>query len=130
MTVEIFKAYWQKVSPHLHFPGTKAGNDATCTEWARGDFKFFGMRNAAGLKSGIVRTVSKYSIEEGTFFEDKLHGLSFVWFTYDNPAFKARIFKHGDCEAFIAWKQDGSMFCSNGNKEFILNNDGLSLFKP
>ena len=33
MTIEIFKAFWQKVSPDLSFPGMQAGDDASYAEW-------------------------------------------------------------------------------------------------
>ena len=90
LTFDIFKAFWQKVSPHLPMPGS---DEASYLEWEVKDkwgrkSKFFGMRNAAGLKSGIVRTVdSRGCIREETFFEDKKHGLCFWWIdnsTYGN----------------------------------------------
>ena len=40
MTIEIFKAYWQKISPQLRFPGTKASEYSTYTEWAEDDWKY------------------------------------------------------------------------------------------
>ena len=33
MTIEMFKAYWQKVSPDLEFPWTQAGDEAPYAEW-------------------------------------------------------------------------------------------------
>ena len=79
MTVEIFKFFWQKVSPDLAFPGMQAGDDASYAEWEDVYGKNFGMRNAAGEKHGIVRTIGKYGswIREATYYEDKPHGLSF-----------------------------------------------------
>ena len=102
MSIEIFKACWQEVSPHLDFPGTKAGEDATCTEWEGKDkfgdvYKYEGMRNAAGLKNGIVRMVSNDGwIQEATYCEDKEHGLSFTWYgDFSSMAFTAASFDHG-----------------------------------
>ena len=33
MTIEMFTAFWQKVSPDLEFPGMQAGGEATYAEW-------------------------------------------------------------------------------------------------
>ena len=86
LTFDIFKAFWQNVNPHLQFPGTKAGDDATCTEWEEEDEEYSGdeevtskcqgMRNAAGLKNGVIRTVfpgddvDGQLISEATWCED------------------------------------------------------------
>ena len=83
LTFDIFKAFWQEVSPHLHFPGTKAGDDVTCTEWTEGIRTYQGMRKADGAKHGVIRSVYNNSyngnIREATYFEDKRHGLTFTW---------------------------------------------------
>ena len=82
MTVEMFKAYWQNVSPDLPFPGSQAGDAASYTEWTdKYGSKCQGMRNAAGQKHGIVRIICKYgsTIEEVTWYENKRHGLYFRW---------------------------------------------------
>ena len=135
LTFDVFKAFWQEVSPDLHFPGTIAGDDATYSEWEGEEYgvacKFQGMRNAAGKKSGIVRSVSEYgTIQELTYFEDKLHGLAFGWNKNNyGYAFNVRILKHGEFEAHIRLRDDWSEYSSK-NKEYILKNDGLSLFKP
>ena len=120
----------------MPMPGTEAGDEAPYVEWEAKDAdgnvcKYFGMRNAAGLKSGIVRTIDCVgTIEEATFFEDKRHGLSFWWTnnSYSN-AFEANIFEHGEQKAHISWKSDWSE-CRSRDKELILKNGGLSLLKP
>ena len=88
------------------------------------------MRNAAGLKSGIVRTVYSNGINEATYLKDKKHGLSFWWVNHSTMAFKATIFEHGKDKAWIQWKSDWSEYNSRGDKELILKNGGLSLLKP
>ena len=135
MTIEMFKAYWQKVSPDLlslSFPGTKAGDEASYTEWSdEGGNKCYGMREPDGAKHGIVRTIYVDGdwIREATYCEDKPHGLSFVWRKY-LVAFEAAIYDHGQAKAGICWKDDWSEYHSSGNKELILENDGLNIFKP
>ena len=131
----------------MHFPGTKAGDDATYTEWEGQDWagrpcKFFGMRNAAGKKSGIVRSVlSNGRIYEATYFEGIQHGLCFVWWDYGSAPFEAAIFEHGEEKALIMWKKDWSEVGSLNKEYFLINNrtnvfcysigdDGLNLFKP
>ena len=86
MTIQIFKAFWHKVSPHLEFPLTQAGDDASCVEWGNDYRKFQGMRKPdGGQKHGIVRTINKYGrcIREATWYEDKPHGLCFEWYDGD-----------------------------------------------
>ena len=132
MTIEIFKAFWQKVGPHLEFPLTQAGDDASYAEWEDEDgFKYQGMRKADGAMHGIVRTFysSDGCIEEATYCEDKLHGLCFFWGDYD-WAFVAIIYDHGEKKAIIMWKSDWVVLDSEGDKELILENNGLSIFKP
>ena len=136
LTFDIFMAFWQKLSPQLHFPGTIAGDDATCTEWEENKYgvttKYFGMRKADGAKHGVIREVNSYSygdIWEQTYFEDKKHGLSFLWYNGNSPAFQAMICDQGKPKAFIEWNSDWSERYSSGNKELILGSDGLSLFK-
>ena len=131
LTVEIFNAFWKKVSPDLPMPGPKAGDEASYCEWTDTDgVKYQGMRNAAGLKSGIVREVSEYGrIVEATYFEDKSHGLTFKWYNNDfSAAFQAKIYVHGDLEAYIAWRDDWSEYGFE-NKELILGSNGLNIFK-
>ena len=133
MTIEIFKAFWQKVSPDLEFPGMQAGEDASYREWTEDNHKFYGMRKpGGGQKHGIVRTIDiDDDINEATYCEDKKHGLCFDWWTnYNSNAFKAAIFDHGQVKAVIRWNDDWSETYSHGDKELILMNDGLSLFKP
>ena len=48
----------------------------------------------------------------------------------NNLAFKATIYNHGVRKAEIWWKDDWSEFMSIGDKELILENNGLSIFKP
>ena len=89
MTIEIFEAYWQNVSPDLPFPGTKAGNDVTYAGWEKDPFKgivevrYRGMRNVGNAKHGIVRTIlddgDASFISEATYYEDEEHGLAFYW---------------------------------------------------
>ena len=87
------------------------------------------MRNADDQKHGIVKTIGKYgSIEEATYYEDKPHGLSFAW-RY-NYAFIATIYNHGERKARIIWRDDWSEEYSDGDKELILENNGLSILKP
>ena len=83
------------------------------------------MRNAAGLKSGVVRSVNKYGINEATYFEGKGHGLSFLWY-YDNT-FVAYIFEHDKEKAFIWWNKDWSEDESSGNKALLI--DIVTTFK-
>ena len=132
MTVERFTAFWRKVSPDLSFPGTKAGEEPTYNEWADGNGnKFQGMREPGGAKHGIVRTIdSVCDINEATFYEGKKHGLCLTWWDDRYPiAFMARIFDHGERKAFINWRADWSVITSD-NKELILENNGLNIFKP
>ena len=115
LTFDIFKAFWQEGSPHLPMPGSEAGDEASYLEWEGkadwgNDCKYFGMRNAAGQKSGIVRMVSRMGIEEATFFEDELHGLYFKCLIITKPAFMAEIFEHGKIKASIEWRQDWSEY--------------------
>ena len=139
MTIEMFKAYWQSVSPDLEFPLTQAGDEASCAEWEGKDrfgnnCKFQGMRKAGGdRKHGIVRAISNDGrfIQEATYYENEMHGLSFVWrFTNGPIAFRAEIYNHGEEEAYITWYDDWSEYYSSGDKELILENNGLSIFKP
>ena len=131
MTIEMFKTFWQKVSPDLEFPWTQAGDEASYAEWMDGNTKYQGMRKPdGGQKHGIVRTIDRDGdINEATWYEDKLHGLSFWWINYTN-AFYASIYYHGNLKAYIEWKDDWSEYHSSGNKELILENNGLSIFKP
>ena len=137
MTIEMFKAFWQRVSPDLEFPGTQAGEEASHAEWEGkdsdgDDCKFQGMRKPdGGQKHGIVRTIdSDYGwIYEETYCDDKEHGLSFSWWNDDGYAFEAAIYDHGEYKARISWESDWSEAGSN-NKEMILENNGLSIFKP
>ena len=120
----------------MPFPGTQAGDDASPDEWededSHGDdCKFEGMRNAARQKHGIVRTIIKNgSINEATYCEDKKHGLSFYWWDNSDTPFVASIYDHGERKALIWWNKDWSEDMSTGNKELILENNGLSIFKP
>ena len=130
MTIEIFKAFWQKVSPHLEFPLTQAGDEASPAAWTdEYGIKYQGMRNAGGAKQGVVRAIDSdgYFIEEATYCNDEMHGLCFIWM--DN-AFQAGIYDHGQEKAQIIWKADWSEYSSSGDKELILENNGLSIFKP
>ena len=130
MTFEIFLAFWQKVSAHLEFPGTQAGEDASYSEWTEGNHKFYGMRKVGGgQKHGIVRTIRDGSITEATYYEDKQHGLIFVWYDHPSVAFQATIYDHGNLKACIMWREDWSVYDSMGDKELILGNNGLSIFK-
>ena len=139
MTIEIFKAFWQKVSPRLSFPGMQAGDDASFNEWeGKGSFgedcKFQGMRKlGGGQKHGIARAISNDGrfIEEATYCDDKVHGLSFTWRANNTyTAFTAEIYDHGEIKAGIDWEDDWSEAYSEGNKEMILMNNGLNIFKP
>ena len=139
MTVGKFIAFWQQVSPHSSFPGTEAGDDVSYHEWEdKNGVKCYGsMKFEAAvfnfLKHGIVRTISKGpfgSITEATYFADKKHGLSFEWLGGYGGAFQASIYNHGEAKAFILWNPDWSESGSAGNKELILQNVGLSIFKP
>ena len=58
-----------------------------------------------------------------------MHGLCFTWFNYLDVAFEATIFDHGEKKATIIWEDDWEEFASR-NKEMILMNNGLSIFKP
>ena len=131
MTIEMFKAFWQRVGPHLPFPGTQAGDDASYAEWTEGSWKYQGTRNAAGQKHGVVRTIPNGGfIIESTYTEDKLHGLCFTWWNNNHgDAFDAYIYDHGEKKAYINWR-DGWSEHRSKNKEMILENNGLSLFKP
>ena len=37
LTFDIFKAFWQKASPHLPMPGSEAGDEASYLEWEEED---------------------------------------------------------------------------------------------
>ena len=128
MTIEMFKVFWQKVSPHLTI---EAGDKASYNEWMENSTKYQGARKPGGARHGIVRTISKYGgwIEEATWYEDKEHGLSFIWMDGNYWAFGAAIYDHGKQKAFICWRDDWSEWNSE-NKELILENNGLSIFKP
>ena len=131
MTIEIFKAFWQRVSPDLEFPWTQAGDDASHVEWGNDYYKFQGTRMPGGAKQGIVRAIKPGSwIREETYFEDKLHGLSFAWTDDSDYALQAIIWVHGKKKAVIYWNDDWSERHSWGDKELILENNGLSNFKP
>ena len=133
MIIEIFKAFWQKVSPDLEFPLTQAGDAASYAEWEDSYCKYQGTRKPdGGQKHGIVRTIfNDGSIAEATYCEDMPHGLSFTWLNDINFfAFDASIWDHGERKARICWNDDWSEAHSEGNKELILENNGLSIFKP
>ena len=122
LTVEIFNIFWKKISPDLAMPGTMAGDVASCVEWKGknnwgDDCKYFGTRKADGAKHGVIRSVSEYCINEATYFEDKKHGLSFVWWT-DNTL-SGYIYEHGKEKAFINWNKNWSEKNSKGNKELL-----------
>ena len=109
----------------------QAGDDASWNEWEGKDSKFQGMRKADATKHGIVRTiVPGGSIREATFYEDKLHGLCFIWGNNTYGAFEALIYDHGKIKARICWRDDWLERYSSGDKELILENNGLSIFKP
>ena len=129
MTIEILKAFWQKVSPHLTI---EAGDEASYNEWEdKYGHKNQGMRMPDGARHGIVRMiVFGHFIEEATFYEDKPHGLSFTWYNDPTIAFRAFIFDHGQLKAVITWNKDWSEAGSLGDKQLILENNGLSIFKP
>ena len=102
MTVEMFKAFWQNVSPELSFPGTKAGDDVSYGFWEDDDmmgsrWMYQGTRKA--VRHGIVRQMVSSTcawITEATYYDNKEHGLSFSW--NDNSSddsFSAFIFDHG-----------------------------------
>ena len=133
MTIEMFKAFWQRVSPDLEFPGTQAGDEGSHAEWTNeyGE-KCYGTRKlGGGQKHGIVRTIwDDNFINEATFYEDEMHGLSFYWTNYNTWAFYAAIYDHGEKKAAIWWRDDWSEYRSAGDKELILMNNGLSIFKP
>ena len=131
LTFEIFLSFWQKVSLDLTFPGMQAGDEASYVEWTESDGqKCYGMRKPDGARHGIFRMIAPGQfIREETYCEDKQHGLSFYWFNY-GPAFHAAIYDHGERKACIYWKSDWSELYSTGNKELILMNNGLSIFKP
>ena len=59
MTIEIFKAFWQRVSPDLEFPLTQAGDEASHAAWTdEYGSECQGMRKPGdGQKHGIVRTI-------------------------------------------------------------------------
>ena len=128
---ETFHAFWKRVTAHLPMPGTEAGDEASYCEWTEGFDTYQGMRNAAGLKSGIVRKIDSTGwINEATYFENKKHGLCFWWINGYDYAFRAYILEHGEQKACIQWKSDWSEYHSSGNKALILENGGLSLLKP
>ena len=131
ITIEIFKAFWQKVSPDLTI---EAGEEASYNEWQDeyGD-KHQGTRKADAARHGVVRSIipDKYGfIQEATFYENKQHGLSFTWTNHPDTAFTAEIYDHGELKASIWWTDDWSEDYSYGDKELILENNGLSIFKP
>ena len=138
MFVPVFKAFWHKPdlplipgSLGLPFPGTAAGDNASYAEWTEGSGdKCYGMRNADGQNHGIVRTIVPGDggwITEATYYEDEEHGLSCFW---GANGFIARFYDHGEQKAYIGWNDGWSEIYSSGNKALILENDGLSLFKP
>ena len=100
MTIEIFKAFWQRVSPDLEFPLTQAGDEASHAAWTdEYGNEFQGMRKPGGdQKHGIVRTIDSDGdfIQEATYCNDEMHGLCFRWGDDINYyAFEAYIFDHG-----------------------------------
>ena len=134
MSFETFLTFWKKVSPDLNLPGSQAGDDISYAEWTESIYcKYQGMQKPGGAKHGIVREIGGHWITEATYFEDKRHGLSFTWLDFgdhDEVAFEAHIYNHGEKVAYIKWAEDWSEISSSGNKELILQNGGLSLFKP
>ena len=131
MTIEIFKAFWQKVSPDLEFPGMQAGDDASYVEWEKYGNKYYGMRKPGDAKHGIVRIIDSKNgwIREATYCDDKEHGLSFYWTEDYLTASEAIIYNHGEEKAYITWRADWSERNSD-NKELILETNGLNIFKP
>ena len=110
----------------------EAGDEASYNEWEdENGNKCQGARKLDGARHGIVRKIDSDGgwIEEATWYEDKLHGLSFTWLNGNYIAFEARIYDHGKQKARIIWKSDWSEYDSR-NKELILMNNGLSIFKP
>ena len=134
MTIEIFLSFWQEVGADLEFPGTQAGEDASYVEWQDVYGKNYGMRKPGGdQKHGIVRAISNDGrfIQEDTYYDDEPHGLCFTWTRgYHSIAFGAAIYDHGEIIASVTWFDDWSEYTSTGNKELILMNNGLSIFKP
>ena len=102
LTVDIFFAFWQKVSPDLAFPVKQAGDEASYNKWTEGSMKYYGTRKL-GQKHGIVRTIAADFITEATWYENKRHGLAFTWFNDNLFAFMAKIFDHGEFKAEILW---------------------------
>ena len=128
MTIEIFKEFWQKVSPESL--AIEAGDKASYNEWEDEDGnKNQGMRKADTARHGIVRTIGDDFIREATYYDDEMHGLCFAWFE-GNYTFRADIFDQGQLKARIWWNADWSEGYSDGDKKFILENNGLSIFKP
>ena len=90
------------------------------------------MRKPGGARHGIVRIIdSKYDfITEATYYENKPHGLSFTWDNDPDIAFVATIYDQGEFKARIMWKDDWEEYGSSVGRGMILENNGLSLFKP
>ena len=140
LTEEIFATFFQKGSADLPLEaqfellnlGTEASDAVSYAEWEDEEChsKHYGTRKLNGARHGIVRNIYAYThdIEEATYYEDKLHGLSFNW-NCNGPAFIAVIYDKDEVKASISWTSDWSEEASF-NKEMILENDGLSLFKP
>ena len=111
LTIEIFKAFWQKVSPDSLSLTIEAGDEASYNEWEDEDGnKNQGMRKPDNARHGIVRTIRPGRwISEETYCNDERHGLSFFWYEDVNYcAFMARIYNYGQLKACIAWKSDWS----------------------
>ena len=103
MTIEIFLAFWQKVSPDLT---VEAGDEASYIEWEDVNGKNYGTRKPGDAKHGIIRTINRYGIREATYCENKPHGLWFYWSNNPTIAFVAVIYNHGEQKAWIQWRDD------------------------
>ena len=110
----------------------EAGDEASYNEWEDVNGKNYGTRKPGDAKHGIIRTIdSKYGwIREATYCENKPHGLWFYWSNNPTIAFVAVIYNHGEQKAWIQWRDDWKEKYLWGNKEMILENNGLSIFKP
>ena len=67
------------MTPDVPFPGTEAGDEVSYTEWEEGGSKWQGMKKANGEKHGIVRKIGSHYVEDATWNNNEMNGLSLYW---------------------------------------------------
>ena len=92
------------MTPDVPFPGTEAGDEVSYAEWEEGGLKWQGMKKANGVKHGIVRKIYSNFVEDATWNNNKMNGLSLLWL--NDGKIYARLYKNGSNEGIIIWQKD------------------------